>query len=226
MNIKITHLSKIYRSGANFIPALSDVSIEFPGGIMAAIVGPSGSGKSTLMNLIGALDKPSSGDIAFDDFHLNQAAPSELSLFRNRMIGFVFQNYNLIPVLSALENVELPGQLRFTPQSLSETKLRSKARELLASLGLAEQLNQRANTLSGGQMQRVAIARALINDPGVIVADEPTANLDRATSVVILDVLTSLARSRGITVIVATHDDLVMKFCDRVIKIRDGRLDP
>lgn len=219
--IQITQVTKQYRMGDVEVHALRGVSFNINKGGIVALMGPSGSGKSTLLNLIGALDIPSAGAVIVRDMDLSKLERDEQSTFRNATIGFVFQNFNLIPVLTTIENVMLPAQLGRQP--LGES-LADRARVLLEKVGLGKQIHQRVNRLSGGQMQRVAIARALINKPPIILADEPTANLDHDTSDTVLTVLKELCLSEGATVVVATHDNHVLSYCHRVIRLIDGKL--
>jgi putative ABC transport system ATP-binding protein len=215
------NLSKSFDLGGNQIRGLSGVHIEFLAGGMSALVGPSGSGKSTLLNLFGALDLPTEGELIIDGQNLIDLSADQRAEFRNRNVGFIFQNFNLIPVLTALENVLLPSQLGSKLRKLDMTP---RAITLLEKVGLHDQINQAANRLSGGQMQRVAIARALINSPKLILADEPTANLDHSTAKVVLELLGNLCRDEGVTVIVATHDPEVLPYCQRVVRMRDGMI--
>jgi putative ABC transport system ATP-binding protein len=203
------------------VQALRGVSFNINKGGIVALMGPSGSGKSTLLNLIGALDVPTGGSLLVRDMDLAKLNRDEQSTFRNATIGFVFQNFNLVPVLTTIENVMLPAQLG--RQQLGES-LQDRAKVLLEKVGLGKQIHQRVNRLSGGQMQRVAIARALINKPPIILADEPTANLDHDTAETVLTVLKDLCSSEGATVVVATHDSHVLSYCHRIIRLMDGKL--
>jgi putative ABC transport system ATP-binding protein len=207
--------------GETEVVALHDVSLQIPAGGLIALMGPSGSGKSTLLNLIGALDRPTSGQVVVRGQDIARLGRDAQSAFRNATIGFVFQTFNLVPVLTTMENVMLPAQLG---RQASSEPVAERARNLLAKVGLAKQIDQRVNRLSGGQMQRVAIARALMNRPPIILADEPTANLDHDTADAVLTVLRDLSTSEGATVLVATHDQHVLSYCQRVIRLRDGRL--
>lgn len=219
--IRISNVTKQYRMGDVEVHALRGVSFNINRGGIVALMGPSGSGKSTLLNLIGALDVPSSGSVLVNDMDLSRFSRDEQSNFRNATIGFVFQNFNLVPVLTTLENVMLPAQLGRQGQG---DQLSQRARTLLEKVGLAKQVDQRVNRLSGGQMQRVAIARALMNKPPIILADEPTANLDHETADTVLTVLKDLCLSEGSTVVVATHDQHVLTYCHRIIRLMDGKL--
>lgn len=218
--VDVNRVSKSFKLGQTTVNALVDVSVSAePGGIIA-LMGPSGSGKSTLLNLIGALDSPTSGDISVAGTNLNKMGKDARASFRNAAVGFIFQNFNLIPILTTIENVLLPYQLSGTHDQSAE----KRAKVLLEKVGLSSQINQSVNRLSGGQMQRVSIARALINRPKLILADEPTANLDHATSDIVLEVMRDLCLTEGATVIMATHDYSVLKFCDRIISLEDGKL--
>lgn len=218
--IQLRGVTKFYKMGDEEIHALDNVDLQIKEGDFIAIVGPSGSGKSTLANVIGGLDRPDSGEIVVGDIDLSKADDNFLSLYRNKKIGFVFQSFNLQPTLTALENVMLP--LTFARVSLSKRK--EKAAECLKAVGLEDRMNHRPNQLSGGQRQRVCIARALCNDPEIIVADEPTGNLDSKRGGEIVDLLKKLNKEANITLIVITHDPSVAHEADRVIKIQDGKL--
>ena len=189
-------------------------------GEMTALVGPSGSGKTTILNLVGALDQPSAGRVVVAGQDLKALGRDALAHFRNRTVGFVFQNFNLIPVLTTLENVLLPSQIGRSDEP--EVVLMERACHLLDRVGLAAQMNQPVNRLSGGQMQRVSVARALMNQPKVILADEPTANLDHATSEKVLELLKALCVEEDAAVLVATHDPAVLPYCSKIIRLRDG----
>ncbi len=219
--IQVSKVTKQYRMGDVEVQALRGVSFNINKGGIVALMGPSGSGKSTLLNLIGALDVPTGGSLLVRDMDLAKLNRDEQSTFRNATIGFVFQNFNLVPVLTTIENVMLPAQLG--RQQLGES-LQERAKALLEKVGLGKQIHQRVNRLSGGQMQRVAIARALINKPPIILADEPTANLDHDTADTVLTVLKDLCSSEGATVVVATHDSHVLSYCHRIIRLMDGKL--
>lgn len=217
--ISIRNLCKEYRMGGEVVHALQDVNFDIGNGEYVCIMGPSGSGKSTLMHLIGALDRPTSGDLFIDGQNLKDLNSNEYAAFRNKKIGFVFQQFNLLPRTSALENVKLPmiysRSHTFDPDE--------RARDCLVRVGLADRLNYQSTQLSGGQQQRVAIARALANAPDVILADEPTGALDTATSEEIMDLFQELNDS-GITIIVVTHDPEVAEATRRRLMFRDGHL--
>ncbi|HEX6140302.1 MAG TPA: ABC transporter ATP-binding protein [Candidatus Limnocylindria bacterium] len=212
-------LVKVYRRGASEVRAVDGISLEIAAGEFLAIMGRSGSGKTTLLDLLGCLLRPTSGDLAIDGRSVIGASDGELAGLRQRRIGFIFQEFNLIPTLNALENVMLP--LRYGPRRPDG---RARAEELLALVGLAERMRHRPSELSGGEQQRVAIARALINDPAVVLADEPTGELDSATSSALLAMLRQLNAERGVTFAIVTHDAGVAGATDRVIRLHDGRV--
>lgn len=213
-------LSKHYGSGANRFDALTDVTVSIAAGECVAIVGKSGSGKSTLMHLLAVLDTPSSGEVRIHGTNAQSLSARALNRMRNREFSFVFQQFFLNAQQSVIDNVTLP----LTIAGQSRGARRERAREVLAALGLAEKADARAVTLSGGQKQRTVIARALAGRPSVIFADEPTGNLDSATGAVVEDLLFSLHRDRGITLVIVTHDDELAARCDRQIVLRDGRI--
>jgi len=213
-------VSKDYDMGGEVIHALRDVSLTINQGEYVAIMGPSGSGKSTLMNLIGALDVPSNGDLIVNGLNLSKQQPDALADFRNHMIGFVFQQFNLLPKTSALENVKLP---LFYSRNKEIGDVNKRAKACLERVGLADRMDHETTQLSGGQQQRVAIARALVNRPSVILADEPTGALDTKTSLEILDLFRELNET-GITIIVVTHDQEVADESKRNLLFRDGRI--
>jgi putative ABC transport system ATP-binding protein len=221
--IRLNQVGKTYKVAGEEIHALKSVSLEIEKGEFVVIVGPSGSGKSTLLHLIGGLDKPTTGEIFVDDESLNKMRDRKLSHYRNSKIGLVFQDFNLQNYLTVTENVEIP--LMFTSsKNRRESALRKKAVALLESVGLKERLKHHPNQISGGQKQRVAIARALINKPKIILADEPTGNLDSATGAKIIHLLKKIHRENGVTLLVVTHDREIAKHADRIIEIRDGKL--
>ncbi len=211
-------LTKKYQIGEMQVDALRGVSVQIQHGEAVAIMGPSGSGKSTLMNILGALDRASSGQYLLDGEEVSKMDDEGLADVRNRKVGFVFQSFNLLPRATALANVELP--LRYSRQNGKDH--RRKAQETLAAVGLADRASHRPNELSGGQQQRVAIARALVNDPSIIMADEPTGNLDSKSGQEIMQLLLNLNKERSTTLIIITHDPAVAHYCQRVIQIRDG----
>lgn len=220
--IRVRDVVKAYRMGDVETKALGGVSFDVMSGGMVALMGPSGSGKSTLLNLIGAIDSPSAGELIVVGERITSLPNDQKADFRNRKIGFIFQTFNLVPVFTALENVMLPA---FFSQNHDPKEAKSRAVKLLEMVGLSNHLHQGVNRLSGGQMQRVAIARALMNKPPLILADEPTANLDHATADVILTMLRDVCATEGATVVVATHDFHVLSYCQRVLKLKDGILD-
>lgn len=216
MLIDVRNLSREYRMGDNVVHALRDVSIGIDQGEFVAIMGPSGSGKSTFLNLIGCLDRPTSGEYLLNGEPVAQMSDNQLAALRNRYLGFVFQTFNLLPRTTALRNVELP--LLYRKDADPE-----RARKALEEVGLADRMDHKPTQLSGGQQQRVAIARAIVNDPVVILGDEPTGNLDSSTSAEIMAIFQELNR-RGKTVIIVTHEDDIAHHCKRVIRFRDGRI--
>jgi putative ABC transport system ATP-binding protein len=218
--IGIRSIHKMYASGATSVHALRDVSLTVEPGEFVAIMGASGSGKSTLMNLLGCLDRPTRGEYLLDGSDVATLAADQRADIRNRKIGFVFQGFNLLPRTSALENVELPLLYSDTP---TRERIR-RSREALAMVGLGTREDHHPNQLSGGQQQRVAIARALVNKPSLLLADEPTGNLDTRTSVEIMNLFQELNRESGITIILVTHENDIAEYAKRVIVMRDGRI--
>ena len=217
--IELCDVSRHYRTGSTVVKALDHISLTVTSGSFTSIMGPSGSGKSTLMALIGCLDVPTSGTIMIDGSDTSGLSEKELAFIRNRKIGFVFQHFSLLPRLSALENVEVPLLYRGVP----EKERRERAEDMLAMVGLEDRMTHRPAELSGGQKQRVAIARALVNDPAIILADEPTGALDSATGHEIMDIFHALSRD-GHTIVFVTHDESLGRECDRMIRIHDGRI--
>ena len=218
--IETNNLIKIYQQGDIEVKALNDVSINFQQGEFTAIVGPSGSGKTTFLNSIGGLDTPTSGKVVINDTDITNLKSNELIDFRLRNIGFVFQAYNLIPVLTAKENVEFIMLM----QGDSASDRKSRAEELLNAVGLSEQINRRPGQLSGGQQQRVAVARALASKPKFVLADEPTANLDSTSTSNLLDIMHRLNKEENMTFIFSTHDQRVIDRAKRIITLEDGKI--
>jgi len=210
---------KHYGSDATLVRALDQVSLAFEPGEFTVISGPSGSGKTTLLNMVGCLDVPTSGTVLVEDHDVSRLGSRALAKIRANRIGFIFQSFNLIPVLTALENVELALQL-----SGHNGNRRQKAMELLAAVGLGDMIRRRPNQLSGGQQQRVAVARALVKDPALVIADEPTANLDTENGRQVLDIMRRMNAERGVTFLFSTHERLVIDMARRVVTLQDGRV--
>lgn len=218
--LRIIDVCKDYKVGKVLFPALRGIDLEIHDGEFTAIAGPSGSGKTTLLNIIGCLDMPTQGTVYIDDIDVTGLAKKEQAELRKTKIGFVFQTFNLIPVLTAYENVELPLILLDIPESQRQQRITS----ILEEVGLADYLHRRPNEMSGGQQQRVAIARALVKNPTIVLADEPTANLDSHTAHDILKLMATLNRKHETTFVFSTHDKLVMEFARRLIMLRDGNV--
>jgi putative ABC transport system ATP-binding protein len=219
--IEMRDLARYYEMGGVTIKALDGVDLEIGRGEYVSIVGPSGSGKTTLFNMIGGLDRPTDGRVYIDGVDISKLDAYELAWLRCRKIGYIFQTFNLIQVLSAVENVALPTVFAGVPRDEGL----ERAEKLLASVGLGERIHHRPTELSAGQQQRVAIARAMANDPAIILADEPTGNLDLNTGMEIIDLLHGLNKTRGMTLIAATHDLKMIKASDRIVWMRDGRVE-
>jgi putative ABC transport system ATP-binding protein len=217
--IELHGICKTYQMGALQVRAVCDIDLEIAQGELTAIMGPSGSGKSTLMNILGCLDRPTAGEYVLAGRRIAHLDDDALAELRNRTIGFVFQSYNLLPRTSAIENVEVPLIYAGARQR------RARALEALESVGLAERAHHKPNELSGGEQQRVAIARALVNDPSLILADEPTGNLDTRTGLEIIGIFQRLNLERGITILYVTHDQEIADYTRRIIRLRDGRLE-
>jgi len=221
MNIvECQDVTKIYEQGRVKVTALDNINLDIEHGAFMAIAGPSGSGKTTLLNLIGGLDTPNQGGIVLDGQALDQMKPSDLADMRLHKVGFIFQSYNLIPVLSALENVEF-GMLL---QGISGPERRQRGKAILDDVGLAGKYDRRPAELSGGQQQRVAVARAIVSDPAIVLADEPTANLDSTTGEGLLELMRAMNAKKNVTFIFSTHDAMVMDFARRLVMIRDGKI--
>jgi putative ABC transport system ATP-binding protein len=218
--VRTQDVAKVYRMGSEEVPALRGISLCIYAGEYVSIMGPSGSGKSTFFNMIGGLDKPTRGEVYIDEVDIARLGIYELAWLRCRKIGYIFQTFNLIPVMNALENVTLPMVFA----GLGADEARDKGAGLLEQVGLGDRLNHRPTEMSGGQQQRVAIARALANDPAIILADEPTGNLDLRTGREIIDLLSEMKERRGVTVITATHDMKMLAASDRVVWITDGNI--
>jgi putative ABC transport system ATP-binding protein len=217
--IELVNITKTYRIGSMDLTVLTDIVLNVQCGEFIAVMGPSGSGKSTLMNILGCLDRPSSGDYYFETREISTLTDDELALVRNTKIGFVFQTFNLLPRFSALKNVEVPMIYKGVPARLRK----ERAAPLLEKVGLGDRLQHKPTELSGGQQQRVAIARALVNNPSLLLADEPTGNLDSRSGEEILEILRELNR-QGVTIIIVTHDQDVANQCRRIIKLKDGQI--
>ncbi|WP_287587975.1 ABC transporter ATP-binding protein [Candidatus Borrarchaeum sp.] len=218
--VETVDLNKEFHLGDIIVPALRGINFQVKKGEFVVIMGPSGSGKSTLLNMIGGLDNPTAGKVYINGQDISQMSDAALTDLRAREIGFVFQFYNLVPVLTALENVELPLMVTGVPDKES----RKRATELLGLVGLGDRLHHRPDELSGGQRQRVSIARAIANDPAIVLADEPTGDVDTKTGDEILDLMHDLNRNLGTTLIVITHDPAVAEHCDRLVRIVDGQI--
>jgi putative ABC transport system ATP-binding protein len=219
--VRIEHVTKDYQLGDQKVRALKDVTLSFEPGVFLAIAGPSGSGKSTLLNLIGCIDNPTSGKIYINERDVSDKTPDQLADLRNRSIGFIFQTFNLLPVLSAAENVEYPLLQR---RDVSEAERNKRVNYFLDIVGLSKFASHRPNQLSGGQRQRVAIARALAIRPSIVLADEPTANLDHKTGEEILKLMKQINRAFNTTFIFSTHDKRVIAKADRLVRIEDGEI--
>jgi putative ABC transport system ATP-binding protein len=216
--ISCRNLCKTFRQGEEVITGLDHVNLDIEGGSFVCLSGPSGSGKTTLLNAMGGLDTPDEGEITVGEYRVDRLSKGELADMRLRSIGFVFQSYNLIPVLSARENVEFVMQV----QGLPAPERRSRAEQVLAEVGLSGLEERLPGDMSGGQQQRVAVARAIANQPALVLADEPTANLDTRTAAQLMDLFVTLNRERGITFVIATHDVRVMGYARRLVSMRDG----
>jgi len=221
--LQLREVRKTYHLGEVDLPVLKGVTLSIEKGELAALMGASGSGKSTLMNILGCLDHPTSGEYWLDGRDISGASANERATLRNELIGFVFQNFNLLARTSAVENVMMP--LNYAPHAVLESEMRQRAEALLKLVGLEDRMDHQPSQLSGGQQQRVAIARALVNRPRLLLADEPTGNLDSRTSEEILQMFRRLNESEGLTVILVTHDPNVADHAKRVIRIRDGLIE-
>ena len=219
--VRVRNLIKKYEMGTTVVEALRGANFEIRRGEYISIMGPSGSGKSTLFNMIGGLDKPTEGRVYIDEVDIAQLDAYELAWLRCRKIGYIFQSFNLIPVMTALENVSLP--MIFAGMTADDSRI--KAIELLTTVGLGERIQHKPLELSGGQQQRVAVARSLANDPAIVLADEPTGNLDTRTGLEIIDLLKSLNEENGVTIITATHDTKMLDVSDRIFYMADGKIE-
>ena len=222
MVISVRELTKTYQLGEHSVNALRAISLDVERGEFVSVIGPSGSGKSTLMHILGCLDQPTSGQYLLDGKDVSHLSDDEISLVRNEKIGFVFQGFNLLTRTSALENVELP--LLYGKSDLSAAERRKRAMAALSAVGLESRWAHHTNQLSGGQQQRVAIARALLNNPSILLADEPTGNLDTKTSLEVMDIFQKLQRERGITIVLITHEHDVAEYGTRIVTFRDGQI--
>lgn len=219
--VTLENVSRLYGQGKLSIRAVDDVSLRIKEGEFSAIVGPSGSGKSTLLNLIGGLDTASKGKIYLEENDISSMGDGELSNFRRDHIGFIFQAYNLLPVLTVAENVEYILVLRGVPKADRDKRVR----EILEQVGLGDYLNRKPHELSGGQQQRVAVARALASKPKIVLADEPTANLDSKSALTLIQIMKELNEKEKVTFIFSTHDPMIMEEASRIIRLKDGKLD-
>lgn len=219
--VTLANVNKVYRLGKSSVSALRDVSLSVDRGAFVSVAGPSGSGKTTLLNLIGCVDTPTSGVVSVNGRNTESLTDRDLTNLRLHHIGFIFQSFNLISVLSVFQNVELPLLLRGEEAARARRK---RVEALLEQVGLREHVQHRPNELSGGQRQRVAVARALVGGPSLVLADEPTANLDSATGLAIVDLMKQMNRSKGTTFIFSTHDPMVMSHASAVVRIADGRI--
>jgi len=217
--ISVSELTKVYQMGDVEVRALDGVSLSIEAGQFVSVIGPSGSGKSTFMHILGCLDHPTSGQYILDGHDVSRFSRNQLAEARNQRIGFVFQGFNLLARTSALDNVELPLLYR---RGIRSSDRRERAREMLKTVGLGDRMSHYPNQLSGGQQQRVAIARSLINQPSIVLADEPTGNLDTRTSIEIMDIFQRLNREKGITIILITHEHDIAEYGHRLIRFRDG----
>ena len=220
--IALESVKKVYKLGENEVHALRGISLDIGAGEFVSIIGPSGSGKSTMMHILGCLDRPSEGRYLLNGKDVSALSRDELAEIRNRQIGFVFQGFNLLPRTTAVENVEVP--LLYSRPVMPPAERRARAMKALAAVGLSDRADHHPNQLSGGQQQRVAIARALVNEPSLILADEPTGNLDTKTSIDVMHALQELRQRRGITIVLITHEADIAAYGTRIIAVRDGEI--
>ncbi len=219
--IQVNHLYKVFTMGSEKVYALRDVNLSIMRGEMVCLLGPSGSGKSTLLNALAGLERPTKGEIVIGGVHIEKLSEAQITRFRSLNVGFVFQSYNLIPTLDAMENVTLGLMLKGVPKK----QYQEEAQQVLELVGLGERLHHRPNQLSGGQQQRVSIARAIVEKPKILFADEPTGNLDSKTSYEVMDLLTDIAEKENLTVIMVTHDEEMTHYADRMFHMRDGQIE-
>ncbi len=219
--VELRDVEKTYRLGKTEVHAIRGVSLDIEPGAFICIVGPSGCGKTTLLNMIGCIDAPTAGALRMDGRELGSLSDSEAADLRLDRMGFIFQSFNLVPVLTVVENIAFPNLLAGTPRREG----RQRARDLAEAVGLAEQADLRPDALSGGQRQRVAIARALTNDPELVIADEPTANLDSETGEMVLDVMRAMHRGQQVSFVFSTHDPAITEYAERIVHLRDGRIE-
>lgn len=219
--IEIKNVRKVYRMGDEKVIALDNVNFSIEQGEFCCLLGTSGSGKSTLLNLMAGLEKPTKGEIKIKDKHVEKMSEKQLAIFRRNHVGFVFQSYNLLPTLTALENVSLPLIFKGTSKSVRD----KKAGDMLKAVGLEKRLKHKPSQMSGGQQQRVSIARAFIGNPEIVFADEPTGNLDTKTTREVMDLITTMARKNNQTLIIVTHDVEISEYADKIIHVRDGNIE-
>ncbi|MEM1578236.1 MAG: ABC transporter ATP-binding protein [Archaeoglobaceae archaeon] len=219
--IELIDVHKVYNVGYYEVQALNGVTLSLEEGEFVAIMGPSGSGKSTLLHIIGCLDKPTKGEVRINDIETSKLSDRELTKIRRDSIGFIFQQYNLIPTLTSLENVELPMIFK----GIAREERKKKAMYLLSQVGIEDVADRKPNEISGGQQQRVAIARALANDPAILLCDEPTGNLDSKTGKQVMEIIKKMNKERNVTVVLVTHDLSLADYAERIIRIRDGKIE-
>ena len=219
--IQISDLNKVYKIGTEKVIALDNVSLDIQRGEICCIIGTSGSGKSTLLNMIAGLEKPSSGTVVINGTHVEKLNESKLAVFRQKNLGFIFQSYNLLPTMTATENVAMPLMFSSVKQSVRD----KKAKEMLKKVGLEHRLTHKPTQMSGGQQQRVAIARAFVSEPCLILADEPTGNLDSSTTIEVMEMMVDMVRKNNQTMLIVTHEPELSVYADKVIHILDGKID-
>ncbi len=219
--IEVKNVRKVYRMGDEKVVALNDVSFAIEKGEFCCLLGTSGSGKSTLLNLMAGLEKPTRGEVLIKGKHIEKMTEKQLAVFRRNYVGFVFQSYNLLPTLTALENVSLPLVFKGIPKSIRD----KRAFEMLKAVGLEKRLKHKPNQMSGGQQQRVSIARAFISKPEIVFADEPTGNLDSKTTIEVMNLITTISRKNNQTLIIVTHDIEIAEYADKIIHVKDGNIE-